>query len=253
MDGSLTGWGSTGGGGVVNPVPGINNVDKIICSYHAFAGITQTKRLFAFGDAAHGGTIPAEIANRTDIQRLCCANARAFVALTNGKNVVAWGDNAWGGNLNSYPGIAALRFVDVASTWQAFAGITENNRVAAWGAAPAGVVPAQIASLTNAIQIVGTAHAFAVLCADGRAFAWGNATLGGDTTPVAAQLVNVVAIYTNSHGFIALTSDKRVVTWGHATAMAGAAGLNGFVSYVNSTATGMEMASAQADGLTETQ
>ncbi len=253
MDGSLTGWGSAGSGGVANPVPGINNVDKIICSFNAFAGITQTKRLFAFGEAAYGGNIPQDLANRTDIQRLCCANARAFVALTTGKNVVAWGDNAYGGNLNSYPGIAALRFVDVASTWHAFAGITENNRVAAWGAAPAGVVPAQIASLTNAIQIVGSAHAFAVLCADGRVFAWGNATLGGDTTPVAAQLVNVVAIYTNSHGFIALTSDKRVVTWGHPTAMAGAAGLNGFVSYVDSTATSMEMASAQADELTESQ
>jgi hypothetical protein len=251
MDGSLTGWGLASGGGVANPVPGINNVEKVICSYQAFAGITQTKRLFAFGGAAYGGTIPPELANRTDIQRLCCANARAFVALTSGKNVVAWGDNAYGGNLNSYPGIAALRFVDVASTWQAFAGITENNRVAAWGAAPAGVVPAQIASLTNAIQIVGSAHAFAVLCADGRVFAWGNATLGGDTTPVAAQLVDVVAIYTNSHGFIALTTDKRVVTWGHPTAMAGAAGLNGFVSYVDSTASGMEMASAQADELTE--
>lgn len=254
-DGSITAWGAAAAGGVANPVPGINNVVKIICSYQAFAGITQTKRLFAFGGAAYGGTIPPEVANRTDIQRLCCANARAFVALSSGKNVVAWGDNAYGGNLNSYPGIAALRFVDVASTWQAFAGITENNRVAAWGAAPAGVVPAQIASLTNAIQIVGSAHAFAVLCADGRVFAWGNATLGGDTTPVAAQLINVVAIYTSSHGFIALTADNRVVTWGQATAMAGAVGLNGFVSYVDSTATGMgmEMASAQADGLTETQ
>ncbi|MCE6976892.1 hypothetical protein EI534_05555 [Pseudomonas frederiksbergensis] len=253
MDGSITAWGAAAAGGVANPVPGINNVEKLICSYQAFAGITQTKRLFAFGGAAYGGSVPPEVANRTDIQRLCCANARAFVALTSGKNVVAWGDNAYGGNLNSYPGIAALRFVDIASTWQAFAGITETNRVAAWGAAPAGVVPPQIAILTNAIQIVGTAHAFAVLCADGRVFAWGNATLGGDTTPVAAQLVNVVAIYTSSHGFIALTADKRVVTWGHATAMAGAAGLNGFVSYVDSTATGMEMASAQADGLTETQ
>ncbi|WP_339523343.1 RCC1 domain-containing protein [Pseudomonas sp. EL_65y_Pfl2_R96] len=253
MDGSITAWGAAAAGGVANPVPGINNVEKLICSYQAFAGITQTKRLFAFGGAAYGGSIPAAIANRTDIQRLCCANARAFVALTSGKNVVAWGDNAYGGNLTSYPGIAALRFVDVASTWQAFAGITENNRVAAWGAAPAGVVPAQIASLTNAIQVVGAAHAFAVLCADGRVFAWGNATLGGNTAPVAAQLVNVVAIYTNSHGFIALTSDNRVVTWGHATAIGGATGLNGFVSYIDSTATGMEMASTQADGITESQ
>lgn len=242
-DGSIVAWGA---GVVANPVPGVTNVDRVICSYQAYAGITQTKRLFAFGVTAFGGTLPADIANRTDIQRLCCANARAFVALTTGKNVVAWGEAGYGGNLASFPGIAALRFVDVASTWQAFAGITENNRVAAWGVAPAGVVPAHIAALTNAIQVVGTSHAFAVLCADGRVFAWGNATLGGDTSAVAAQLINVVAIYTNSHGFIALTSDKRVVTWGQATGIGGASGLNGFVSYVDGTVTAMEGASVEA-------
>lgn len=243
-DGSIVAWGS---GVVASPVPGVNNVDRVICSYQAYAGITLTKRLFAFGLAAFGGKLPADIANRTDIQRLCCANARAFVALTTSKNVVAWGEAGYGGNLASFPGIAALRFVDVASTWQAFAGITENNRVAAWGIAPAGVVPAHIAALTNAIQVVGTSHAFAVLCADGRVFAWGNATLGGDTSPVAAQLINVVAIYTNSHGFIALTSDKRVVTWGQATGIGGASGLNGFVSYIDSTATAMDVANVEAN------
>ncbi|WP_283190592.1 hypothetical protein [Pseudomonas sp. PMCC200344] len=250
MDGSITAWGH---GVVASPVPGVNNVERIICSYQAFAGITQTKRLFAFGVAGFGGTLPAEIANRTDIQRLCCANARAFVALTSAKNVVAWGEAGYGGNLNAFPGIAALRFVDVASTWHAFAGITENNRVAAWGTAPAGDVPAQIAALTNAIQVVGTSHAFAVLCADGRVFAWGNATLGGDTSPVAAQLVNVVAIYTNSHGFIALTSDKRVVTWGQATGIGGAAGLNGFVSYIDGTASAMDAVNVEANETAESQ
>ncbi|KAE9643043.1 hypothetical protein [Pseudomonas sp. PB106] len=247
-DGSIVVWGHKL---PANPIPGITNVDRIICSYQAYAGITHNKRLFAFGNAGYGAPIPADIANRTDIQRLCCANARAFVALTTSKNVVAWGEASYGGNLASFPGIAALRFVDVASTWQAFAGITENNRVAAWGVAPAGVVPAHIAALTNAIQVVGTSHAFAVLCADGRVFAWGNATLGGDTSPVAAQLINVVAIYTNSHGFIALTSDQRVVTWGQATGIGGASGLNGFVSYIDGTASVMEGASVEANEAAE--
>lgn len=248
MDGSITAWGLATTGVTPNPVPGITNVDKLICSYQAYAGLTKTRRLFAFGPVGYGGVLPADIANRTDIERLVCANARAFVALTSGKNVVAWGDAAWGGNLNNYPGIAALRFVDVASTWQAFAGITDNNRVAAWGPdAAGGVVPANIATLTNAIQVVGTSYAFAVLCADGQVFAWGNRTLGGDTTPVAAQLTNVVAIYTNSNGFIALTSDSRVVTWGHSTALAGSAAVSGRVSYLDPTGTGIGIASTDAD------
>jgi hypothetical protein len=232
-DGSLTGWGSAAAGGVANPAPGITNPKRLICSYNAFAGITQTNRLFAFGDPAYGGNA-SSVASRTDIDRLCCANARAFVALSVTKNAVAWGDAAYGGVLASYPGIATLRFVDVVSTWHAFAGVTENNRVAAWGQAPAGVVPANIAALTNVITIAGTSHAFAVLCADGKVYAWGNAALGGDTSAVSGQLVNVVAIYTNSHGFIALTSDNRVVTWGNATALSGSAVFNGFVSHLKS-------------------
>ncbi|MEO3722964.1 hypothetical protein ABHN98_00360 [Pseudomonas syringae] len=230
-DGSLTGWGLVAAGGVANPAPGITNPKRLICSYQAFAGITQTNRLFAFGAATHGGNA-LSVASRTDIDRLCCANARAFVALSVTKNAVVWGDATYGGALP--PAIATLRFVDVVSTWHAFAGVTENNRVAAWGPSPAGVVPANIAALTNVITIAGTSHAFAVLCADGKVYAWGNATLGGDTSAVSGQLFNVVALYTNSHCFFALTSDNRVVSWGNATALSGSAVFNGFVSHLKS-------------------
>ncbi|RON69186.1 hypothetical protein [Pseudomonas fluorescens] len=249
-NGAITAWGP---GVAADPMPGITNVERIICSYQAFAAITTNKRLFAFGVPGYGNVIPPEILNRTDIQKLCCANAQAFVAMTTANNVVAWGSPTHGGRLTDYPGISTTLFIDVASTWHAFAGITQANRVAAWGPGPAGVAPAYITALTNAIQIVGNAHAFAVLCADGRVFAWGNATLGGDASAVAAQLINVVALYTSSQCFIALTSDKRVVVWGHPTVIAGAQGLNGTVSYLDDTAMAMDAASVEENEAVEPQ
>ncbi|MBC8953256.1 RCC1 domain-containing protein [Xenorhabdus sp. PB62.4] len=77
------------------------------------------------------------------------------------------------------------------------------------------IVPPELRSKNNVVQVTCTSQAYAALHQDGTVTVWGDPNYGGAIDySVSSQLYNVRAIYATGKAFAALTSDNRVVTWG---------------------------------------
>ncbi|WP_406821325.1 RCC1 domain-containing protein [Pseudomonas sp. KnCO4] len=207
----VVGWGLERSGGTVpSDIGALTDIEDVIGSAHAFAARRANGTVVAWGAGTSGGDYGA-VADYTDIVRLCCSNDHAFVAQRATGQLVAWGSPGIGGTLP--PGYGELDdIIDVVGSGAAFAALRRNGSVVAWGGVDE--LPAEIAQLTNVVQVAGATYAFAVLSSDGTVKAWGNATVGGDTAPVASELVDIQALYANFFGFVALRRDGRVISWG---------------------------------------
>lgn len=177
---------------------------------NAVAALTDNSTPLAWGDSSHGGSIPSDIASRTDLIYLS-GNYAAFAALSKTGSVVAWGKSSYGGSI---PTDIASRtdIVSVMSTTTAFAALTASGSVVAWGNTEAGgSVPTDIASQTNLTSLAGSNATFAALTATGGVVAWG----GGDGVPDdIASRTNLVSLAANLSAFAALTASGGMVTWG---------------------------------------
>ncbi|MDF9618046.1 hypothetical protein P5705_10360 [Pseudomonas entomophila] len=257
-DRSLVGWGT--GHNVASFNNNVRNNRDFVDVYgagQAFAAKRRDGTLVAWGASGNGDAIPAAIANRTDNIHVKGSYA-AFVVRRADMSVEVWGNTGYGGVITQ----AIKNRRDIATlegaTARAFAVLTTGSQVLAWGPdSHGGIVPADIALMTDIVEVTSTWHAFCARRRSGQVVAWGNRNNGG-TVPAAIQqlsdivqvvgsawsfaalrsngavvawghadsggdvsqvpgLNNVRAIYANSNGFTALTSDGRVVTWGHAT------------------------------------
>lgn len=202
-----------------------------------------------WGNPAYGGQIPSTIITMTDIVEVSCTRS-AYAARRQNGYVVLWGNAAEGGSFGvdlveppiQGPARAAdapaADFVSVSSNSMAFAGIKSAGNVVAWGAAAAaeleppppqrsaqysanaldsgGVVPPDIAALTDITQVIGAGNAFAAIRANGQVVAWGKADAGGTVPDDIGGLTDIVEVSGNFTAFAAMRGNGRVVAWGTA-------------------------------------
>ncbi|MEZ2603986.1 hypothetical protein [Kluyvera intermedia] len=116
---------------------------------HAFAALTASGGVVAWGGNA--GTVPVEIANRTDLVTLA-GNGFAFAALTASGGVVTWGDSRYGGSIPEATQPLLTEVVAIYTSEYAFCALKADNTVVVWGYADAGNMSNVPASLQDNIS-----------------------------------------------------------------------------------------------------
>lgn len=180
---------------------------------NAFAALTDSGNPQAWGYSSHGGSVPADIASRSDLIALAGTRA-AFSALTKTGGAVAWGSSGTGGSI---PADIASRtdLVDLAGNWNSFAALTASGSVVAWGEAEyGGSVPIEIASRTDLIRLASGDITFAALTTSGGVVAWGDSARGGEVPGNIAARTDLVSLASTTSAFAALTASGGVVAWG---------------------------------------
>ncbi len=186
-------------------------------NYFAFAAITSTGSVVAWGDTRFGGSISAVANNLSSNVTGVYSNFYSFAALKTDGSIVTWGDARYGGNSTSVANNLTSNVAVVYSTERAFAALKTDGSVVTWGDAGYGGDSAAVASsLTSNVQAVySNTKAFAALKKDGSVVTWGDTSNGGNSTSVAASLTSgVTAVYSTGYAFAALKGDGSVVTWG---------------------------------------
>ncbi|WP_252089048.1 hypothetical protein [Pseudomonas sp. MWU13-3659] len=243
--GRLTGWGVLANGADIPAnLRALTDIVEVYGAGTAFTAKRSNNTLIAWGQAGNGGSVPAVIANRTD-NIYVKGNFAAFVVRRTDMTVAAWGNGTYGGA----PGQAITGRNDIASlegaTAQAFSVLTSSGQVLAWGAAShGGSVPANIAALSDIVEVTSTWHAFCARLRNGRVVAWGNATNGGTLPASIAALTDIVQVTGSAWTFAALRSNGQVVVWGGTAA----SGLN--IAPVQAQLTNVRAIYANSNGFT---
>lgn len=243
--GRLTGWGVLANGADIPAnLRALTDIVEVYGAGTAFTAKRSNNTLVAWGQAGNGGSVPAVIANRTD-NIYVKGNFAAFVVRRTDMTVAAWGNGTYGGA----PGQAITGRNDIASlegaTAQAFSVLTSSGQVLAWGAAShGGSVPANIAALSDIVEVTSTWHAFCARLRNGRVVAWGNATNGGTLPASIAALTDIVQVTGSAWTFAALRSNGQVVVWGGTAA----SGLN--IAPVQAQLTNVRAIYANSNGFT---
>lgn len=178
----------------------------------AFATLEDTGSVVAWGSSDAGGSVPSDIAIRTDLASLI-NNGWSFAALTTSGSVVAWGNIDDGSNV---PSDIATRtdLVSLAGTNYAFAALAASGEVVAWGdSVNGGNIPSDIATRSDFVSLVGNGFAFAALTTSGGVVAWGGMNGGSVPSDIAAR-TDLISLDGNDYAFAALTSSGGVVAWG---------------------------------------
>ncbi|MFJ4251536.1 hypothetical protein SAMN04488483_2683 [Pseudomonas helmanticensis] len=206
-DGNVFTWGVPDNGG---RTVSISDVSVVAWSMAAFAALKRDGSVVAWGNSVLGGEVPAPIAARRDIRRLCTAG-QAIAALTNDNSVVAWGVPANGGQVPA--NIAALKTIrNIRASATAFTVQLTDGSLMAWGdASRGGVVPADIARLRNIAEVVNNHDSFAARLTNGTVVAWGNPDSGGQ---LISPLSNVARIISAGYAYVAHLDNGQIKTWG---------------------------------------
>jgi hypothetical protein len=231
-DGAVAGFGNAakayGSVGDLNHV--VKNAKRIFATGSAFAVVYgNDSRLAAWGDAANGGNVSANLTNVTDV----FSTSTAFAAVLTPQNSVSvWGNSREGGcwwEVSATEGFScmppALSGVEtVFSTSAAFAALLATNRtVTVWGSKRHGGCnggtggtdfACKPGSVSNVTTIFSNDHVFVALLGDGTLRSWGYNLYGGVGIP--ADLVGAVQIFHNEYSFVAKQSDGVIKAWGHA-------------------------------------
>jgi hypothetical protein len=208
------GWGTSGGEAYDMSVPSniasMADIISLVSTDNAFAVITSSGRVYAWGDPASGGS-----ASGLNGISTCKSSRRAFAVISGGR-IHAWGDKDYGGDSSAVSGIAdGVRLI---ATESAFTVMRANGGIDCWGNKTYGnSMPQSYRSRTDIVDVKATYGAFAALCSDGTVLTWGNSSYGGDSSSVISQLKNVVSLSATSGSFAALKRDGTLVTWGNQT------------------------------------
>jgi alpha-tubulin suppressor-like RCC1 family protein len=187
-------------------------------NFYAFAAITSSGSVVAWGDARYGGNTSAVANNLTSNVMRVHSNIRSFAALKTDGSIVTWGEAGSGGNSASVANKLTSNVTVVYSTERAYAALKTDGSVVTWGDAGYGGDSAAVASsLTSNVKTVySNTKAFAALKKDGSVVTWGDTNNGGNSTSVAASLTSgVTAVYSTGSAFAALKGNGSVVTWGN--------------------------------------
>ena len=187
---SVRAWGDPMGGGTLPETYALligneGGVIQVASTMQAFAVLTASGKVFAWGDRHFGGEIKISSWPGSDVN----------------DDGTASGFPADGQIVETISNVVALY-----STQYAFAARLENSRVVTWGDTnTGGLIPShKQALLQNIESIYANEVAFAALKADGSVVTWGDDDAGGDSTAVKSELVNVQSIITTGSAFTAM-------------------------------------------------
>lgn len=186
----------------VNPI-------NITGALSAFVALRNDGELVGWGDPQSGGSIPSEIIGLKDNYNVYSSIA-AFAALSPTGKVVAWGNQDLGGNMGN---VDPSGFRQLVGNWLGFAGLKSSGSVVAWGD-EVGVVPPEIAGLTDIVRIFSSAYSYAAQRAGGKIVTWGDPVRGGIIPPELGELTDIQSLMGNSGGYAGLRSNGQIVAWG---------------------------------------
>ena len=98
----------------------------------AFAALTESGEIRAWGNPSSGGLLSEEASGLTGVKQIYSSSS-AFAALTDQGRVVAWGSD--GGDASSVSAQLQSGIRSISSTTEAFAALDEYGRVITWGTA----------------------------------------------------------------------------------------------------------------------
>jgi alpha-tubulin suppressor-like RCC1 family protein len=199
----------------------------LVSNAAAFAAITVSGAVVAFGDAGSGGNVTDDNYCNGFASQLSSnivsitASSNAFAALTTSGSVYAWGSVATGGGVSSATLPSLTDVVRIFATRTAFAALTSSGSVVAWGDPFGGgstqyPVNASAALSSNVVHIVGSKSAFVAIKSDGAIVTWGHPARGGDSSSVPNSLRFQYVTF-NDYAFAGITSSAEVVAWGGAS------------------------------------
>ncbi|MDM3887161.1 hypothetical protein QSV36_16445 [Pseudomonas sp. BCRC 81390] len=221
-DRCLTGWGNRAHGGrIPQYILDLRDVDDIVATHYAFAALRSNGGVVAWGDSMYGGVMPPAHQILDDVVELQGTGGTFIgrrITIDGRKKVFVWGDFRYVGNV---PAAIAQRD-DIESieahTNTAFCLLTSQRQVLAFGyASSGGRVPAEIARLTDVIEVTATASAFCARRSNGHIVAWGHASNGGNLPADIAKRADVVQVSATGAAFAALFADGSVRCWGAAS------------------------------------
>jgi len=181
----------------------------------AFATLTQFGNVIAWnGNSDNGGTVPSDIASRSDLKFLC-SDDWGYSALTTAGSVLYWGNETFG---RSLPSNIASRtdLTSLAGSYYGFATLTTLGGALSWAGKPDGSsyqAPSSISGRTDLVQIIASGNAFAALSNSGSVVAWGINYSSVVPSDIASR-TDLISIVSNNDAFAALTRAGSVVAWG---------------------------------------
>jgi len=183
----------------------------------AFVALRDKNNVAGWGNPLYGAKIPATFQTFTDILSVACSGS-SYAAIRSNNFTVAWpGTAGQGGEMT---GIDPQNFVQLSGNSLAIAGRKANGSVHAWGdATNGGTVRDDVKPLTDVVDIIPAAKAFAALRATGQVVAWGAGEALGSVVPAdIGSLTDVIQVMGNAHAFVARRANDTVVAWGNPAA-----------------------------------
>lgn len=147
---------------VLNPI-------RLAWTGYAAAMVLDNSSVVAWGNTSYGGTIPAPIASRTDIEQVI-SNDSSFTVLKADKSVDAWGYSAATGSTPDDVVKSLTGIKKVVPGGNAFCVLTAADTVTGWGTN--GGTPGSASALTGMHQMAGSLYAFAAIQANGTVVTW---------------------------------------------------------------------------------
>jgi hypothetical protein len=190
----------------------------VVATEAAFAGITSTGGVVAFGGEHSGGNVEENNDHLMYSVVSIVPSAAAFAALASDGTVYSWGNAYTGAGTSSATLLSLAGVQQVAATREAFAALLSTGAVVAWGGKLAGGDTSSVAGqLTSGIAKLAASKIVFVALKNNTAgiVVWGYSRYGGDTAAVAGELAADVAhvCYTNT-AMAALKTNGMVVAWG---------------------------------------
>lgn len=179
----------------------------------AFA-LRTDNTLRAWGTAQYGGILPPEVYSRSDILRSLAFPAAGLIQGQSAPYLISWGAQGEGSyqvpvNIQAMDNIVQI----VGESSRAV--LTRDGQVFAWGDTDeGGVVPADIAALSDITMLFGNDYSFTALRSNGQLVAWGLAENGGVLPDDIAALTDIVRVFPGSTNYVAQRANGNIVAWG---------------------------------------
>ncbi|MDR0278633.1 MAG: hypothetical protein LBJ37_12190 [Paucimonas sp.] len=217
-NGDVACWGRPEYGGSPDLIQG--NFVEVRGGSADFVGRQSSGDLFAWGHSNESFPIPEHVLQHKDYKALF-NTMYAFAGLRESGHVMAWGNPTYGGKMRQGQELFD-DIVDVLGSFGAFVALRDlgdGKSVIGWGDTHGGVLPENIAALTNVKRIAATTgHSFCILLESGELKAWPANVPGGTIPDDIARLDNVVEVTASAMAFCARLRSGKVVAWGDAGA-----------------------------------
>jgi alpha-tubulin suppressor-like RCC1 family protein len=199
------------------------SIHGVVANEAAYAGVTTTGAVAAFGSKHHGGDVTDDARCNGFSLKLSSgvdyivASAGAFAAVMLNGGIYAWGSTQTGAGVSTDT-VAQLNSIrQVVATRESFAARTWSGKVMTWGSIYAGGDSTSVAASlsSDVFHLVATKSGFVAFKPGYQIIVWGFSKYGGDTSAVQSALTaDVVSVAYTFTAMAALNADGSVTTWG---------------------------------------